>query len=379
MDLRLNENQEMLSKSARDFLAAECPKAKVRELEDSEKGYSPEMWKKMAELGWMGLIIPEKYEGMGMDFQDLTVLLEEMGRNVLPGPFLSTIACVFPILDVGTEKQKTDFLPRIARGELILTPALVEAEGTFNASGIALKAAPEGEHFVLNGTKLFVEMAHVADYLVCAVRTKRATPASAEDGVTIFLVDAKAPGIACEVIPTIASDKLCEVRFKDVLVPKENLLGELNEGWPVVERLLQKGAIAKCAESVGGMQASIDMTVAYMKDRVQYDRPIGAFQALQHLIADQWMAMETSKYLVYQAAWRQSEGLPCTREASMAKTYTGEAYQQLTKWAVRLHGGIGTSRDHDISLYYRRAKTADTSFGGSDYHSEVVAEEIGLK
>ncbi len=377
MDLRFTEAQEILKKAARDFLTTECPKTLVRELEKSEKGYSPELWKKMAELGWMGLVIPEQYEGIGYTFQDLTVLLEEVGRNILPGPLIPTVISTFPILEAGTEEQKKEFLPKISSGDLILTLALLEAEGTFDASGISIKATPKGDDFVINGTKLFVEMAHVANYIVCVTRTKDG--ASPEKGITLFLVDSKTPGIHCEVIPTIGADKLCEVRFENVAVPKKNMLGKLDAGWPIVEMMIRKGSIAKCAESVGAMQTCVEMTVAYSKERVQYERPIGAFQALQHIMANMWTSMQTSRYLVYQAAWMESEGQPCAKEASLAKAYVNEVYKDVGQWAIRLHGGIATSYDHDIPLYYRRSKAADTSFGNTDYHRELVAREIGLK
>jgi alkylation response protein AidB-like acyl-CoA dehydrogenase len=377
MDLRFTEAQEILKKASRDFLTTECPKTLVRELEKSEKGYSPELWKKMAELGWMGLVIPEQYEGIGYTFQDLTVLLEEVGRNILPGPLIPTVISTFPILEAGTEEQKKEFLPKIASGDLIVTMALLEAEGTFDASGISVKATPKGDDFIINGTKLFVEMAHVANYIVCATRTKDG--ASPEKGLTLFLVDSKTPGIHCEVIPTIGADKLCEVRFENVAVPKKNMLGKIDAGWPIVEMILRKGSIAKCAESVGAMQTCIEMTVAYSKERVQYERPIGAFQALQHIMANMWTSMQTGRYLVYQAAWMESEGQPCAKEASLAKAYINEVYKDVGQWAIRLHGGIATSYDHDIPLYYRRSKAADTSFGSTDYHRELVAREIGLK
>ena len=376
MDLRFTEAQEILRKMARDFLTTECPKTLVRELEKSEKGYSPELWKKMAALGWMGLVIPEEYEGMGYTFQDLTVLLEESGRNILPGPLIPTVISTFPILEAGTEEQKKEFLPKIARGELIITTALLEAEGTFDASGISVKATPKGDDFIINGTKLFVEMAHVANYIVCVTRTKDG--ASPEKGITLFLVDSKTPGIRCEVIPTIGADKLCEVRFDNVTVPKKNMLGKIDAGWPLAEMMLRKGAIAKCAESVGAMQTCVEMTVAYSKERVQYERPIGAFQALQHIMANMWTSMETGRYLVYQAAWMESEGQPCAKEASLAKAYINEVYKDVGQWAIRLHGGIATSYDHDIPLYYRRSKAADTSFGSTDFHRELVAQQIGL-
>jgi len=376
MDLRFTEAQEILRKMARDFLTTECPKTLVRELEKSEKGYSPELWKKMAALGWMGLVIPEEYEGMGYTFQDLTVLLEESGRNILPGPLIPTVISTFPILEAGTEEQKKEFLPKIARGELIITTALLEAEGTFDASGISVKATPKGDDFIIDGTKLFVEMAHVANYIICVTRTKDGT--SPEKGITLFLVDSKTPGIRCEVIPTIGADKLCEVRFENVTVPKKNMLGKIDEGWPIVELMLRKGAIAKCAESIGAIQTCVEMTVAYSKERVQYERPIGAFQALQHIMANMWTSMETGRYLVYQAAWMESEGQPCIKEASLAKAYINEVYKDVGQWAIRLHGGIATSYDHDIPLYYRRSKAADTAFGSTDFHRELVAQQIGL-
>jgi len=376
MDLRFSEEQEMLKTTVKNFLTVECPKETVRELEQDELGYSPELWNKIANLGWMGLVIPEEYGGIGLTILDLMVLLEEMGRNIVPGPFLCTMVSTYPILEAGSEEQKKELVPKIANGELILTLALLEASGTFNATGITTEAVPRGGDFVINGTKLFVEMAHSADFFVCTARTKEA--ASPEEGITLFIVDSKAQGISCEVIPTIGMDKLCEVCLEDVLVSQKNILGELHKGWPTVVRTLRIGALAKCAESVGGMQACVDMTVSHSKERVQYDRPIGAFQALQHLMADIWIAMQTSRYLVYEAGWMMSEGFPCDKEISMAKAYANEAYKFVSKWGVRLHGGIGTSREHDISLYYRRAKAADTAFGSTDFHNELVAGKIGL-
>jgi alkylation response protein AidB-like acyl-CoA dehydrogenase len=376
MDLRFTETQEILKKMARDFLTTECPKTLVRKLEQSEEGYSPEVWKKMAELGWMGLIIPEEYGGMGYTFQDLVVLLEEIGRNILPGPLVATVTSTFPMLEAGTEEQKKELLPKIAQGEIILTTALLEGAGVFDASGITIKATPKGDDFTIDGTKLFVEMAHVASHILCVTRTKDDT--SPEKGITLFIVDSKTPGISCEVMPTTAADKLCEVRFQNVNVPKKNILGKIDEGWPIVEMMLRKGAIAKCAESLGAMETCVEMTVAYSKERVQYDRPIGAFQALQHKIADMWTAMETSRYLIYETAWMESEGLPCAKEASMAKAYVNEVYKDTAKWAVRLHGAIATSADHDIPFYYRRSLAAHIAFGNTDFHREIVAQKIGL-
>ncbi|MDD5288364.1 MAG: acyl-CoA/acyl-ACP dehydrogenase [Dehalococcoidales bacterium] len=377
MDLRFTEEQEMLRTSAKDFLATECPKTKVRELQNDKIGYSPEIWKKMAELGWTGLLIPEAYQGMGLSFQDAMAMVEEIGKGIAPGPLMSTIVATFAIIEGGTEAQKKEFLPKISRGELKLSLAYLETNGKYGASGITLKATAKGNDFVLNGTKMFVEMAHVADCLVCAARTKEGT--KAEDGVTLFIIDTKSAGITAEVIPTTAFDKLCEVRFNNVTVPKQSVLGTFDNGWQVLKTTLRKAALTTCVASVGGMQSAIDMTVAYAKERVQYERPIGAFQALQHLMADTLIAMQTARYLVYEAAWMESNGMPNEKEASMAKALTNESYKFVSKWGVRLHGGIGTSREHDVSLYYLQAKANDIAYGGSDFHNEIVAEKIGLK
>lgn len=378
MDITFTEEQEMLRKSARDFLTSECPKTKVRELEDDQDGYSPELWAKMAGLGWMGLAIPEEYDGMGMSFQDLTILIEEMGRNVLPGPFACTVVeGASYILEVGSEEQKKDLLPKIANGDALLATAILEPGGIYyEPAGIRLKASADGDNYVLNGTKVFVEMANVADYLICVACTSEG--AAPEENISLFLVDAKSQGLQWEIIPTMAFDKLCEVRFENVSVPRKNLLGAEGHGWATVRNVLRKGAIAKCAESIGGMQAAIDMTVAYCKERVQYDRPIGAFQALQHIMADMWMYTQTAKHLVYQVAWMESEAMPCDMEAAMAKAYVNEKYKWVTERTVSLHGGIGTSREHDSGLYYRRAKAADTAFGDTDFQREAVAARIGL-
>ena len=376
MDTRFTKEQEMLRKSAREFLKMECPIDVVRELEEDEKGYDPEIWKKIANLEWTGLIIPEEYEGMGMTFQDLTIILEEMGRNIFPSPFLPTMISAFLIIEAGNEDQKQEILPKIARGELIITPAFFENSGELNYTDILTWSRPDQNNFVITGTKLFVEMANIADYLICPAITDRTN--SSLEGVSLFLVDAKNPGIDYEVMPSIALNKLCEVRFKDAVVPNANILGQLGKGWPVVERAVKKGAIAKCAESIGAIQACVDMTVQYCKDRVQYNRPIGAFQAIQHRLSEMWISMQTSKYLVYEKAWKESEGLSCDKDIAMVKSYINEAYKYVTKWAVRLHGAIGTTREHDISLYYRRAKEADCAFGNTAFHRRTVAKEINL-
>lgn len=377
MDLALSEEQEMLKRMARDFLTNECPKKLVRELEEDEKGYSPELWQKMAELGWMGLVLPEKHGGGGGSFLDLAVLLEEMGRACLPGPFFSTVILgALTIMEAGSEKQKQELLPPLAQGKLIATLALTEPSASYEPGAIAVKAVADKDEYVINGTKLFVSDAHIADWLICVTRTKEG--AKPEKGITLFLVDAKSPGISYTLLKTIASDKQCEVVFNNVRVPKDNLLGKLDEGWPIVAKILQKAAVAKCAEMIGGAQEVLDMTTAYAKERVQFDRPIGSFQAIQHHCTNMAIDVDGSRFVTYQAAWMLSEDMPCTKEVAIAKGWTSDAYRRVTALGHQIHGGVGFTLDHDMQLYYRRAKAAEIVFGDGDFQREVVAHELGL-
>lgn len=378
MDPRLSEEQEILSKSARDFLADKCPKSLVREMEKDEKGYSPQLWQEIADLGWLGLIFPEKYGGGDMTFLDLAVLLEEMGRVCFPGPFLSTVVLGgLPILDLGTEEQKQKYLPEIINGKAIFTMALVEADGKYKVSSIKATATPDNGNYVINGTKLFVFDGSVADYYLCVARTD--TKSKGEDGITIFIVDANTPGISKTVLKTIARDKQCEVVFKDVKVPKENILGKLSQGWGEVQKIIERAAIAKCCESVGGMQVALDMTVAYVKERVQFDVPVGVFQAVQHHCVYMLVYTEGSRAVAYEAAWRVSTGRPYSGEAALAKAWVSDAYQNVVALGTQSHGGVAIIEDHDMPLYYRRAKAAELAFGDARFHRKTVARDLGFK
>jgi len=377
MNLAFSEEQEMLKTSARDFLTDKLPKAMVKEIEASESGYSPQLWQEMAGLGWMGLPFPEKYGGAGMSFLDLAVLLEEMGRACLPGPFFSTVVLGgLPILDAGNEEQKQEYLPKIANGEIIFTLALTEASAKYDAAAIAVKAAADGDEYTLNGTKLFVPDANIADYMLVVARTNE--QAKPEDGISIFIVDTKSPGISITVLKTIANDKLCEVVFNQVKVPKKNILGQLNQGWSKVRKIIQRAAVAKCCEMVGGMQQVLEMTVNYAKERKQFGRPIGSFQIIQHYCADMLTDVEGARLSTYHAAWMVSEGLPCTEQIAIAKAWAGEASQRIIALAHQIHGAIGVTIDHDLHYYTRRAKAAESTFGDADFHREIVAQEMGL-
>ncbi|TET74728.1 MAG: acyl-CoA dehydrogenase [Dehalococcoidia bacterium] len=377
MDLGLTEEQDMLRTSARDFLQKECPKQLVRQLDESEEGYSPELWRKMAGLGWIGLPFPEEYGGGGGSFLDLVVLLETMGYNILPGPFFSTVVLGgLTILAAGNEEQKKRFLPEIASGGMILTLALTEPSARYDAASVKTTAVVRNGEYVINGTKLFVLDANVADFILCVARTKEAT--NPENGLTVFLVDTKSPGVKITLLKTLARDKQCEVIFDEVSVPKENVLGELNRGWPTVQGVLQRATVAKCAEMVGGAQAALDMAVAYAKERVQFNRPIGSFQAIQHYCANMVSDVDGSRFVTYKAAWKVSEGLPATFDVAVAKAWTSGAYGRVTLLAHQIFGAIGFTMDHDMHLYYRRAKAGEIMFGDGAFQRAIVAREMGL-
>lgn len=377
MDLGLSEEQEMLKKAARDFLQKECPKRLVRQLDESDAGYSSELWHKMAELGWMGLVFPEEYGGSGRSFLDLTMLLEEMGYNTVPGPFFSTVVlCGLAILMAGSEKQKMEFLPKIARGEMILSLALTEPAASYDAASIKTEAVARNGEYVIKGTKLFVLNANVADYILCIARTNQSK--NPQDGITLFLVDARSPGIKCTLLKTLARDKQCEVVFDNVAVSRENILGKPDEGWTIVKDVLEKAKAAKCAEMVGGAQAALNMAVGYAKERVQFGRPIGSFQAIQHYCANMATDVSGSRFVTYKAAWKVSEGLPAAMDVAIAKAWASEAYGRVTLLAHQIFGAIGFTMDHDIHLYYRRAKAAEIIFGDADFQRAIVARELGL-
>jgi alkylation response protein AidB-like acyl-CoA dehydrogenase len=376
MDLGLSEVQQMLRSSAQEFLSRECPLTLVREMEADPRGYTDGLWRQLVSLGWTGLVMPERYGGTGGSFLDLAVLLEEMGRALAPGPFFSTVVLGgLTVLDAGTETQKDDLLPRISSGELTMTLALTEPSATYEAWGIETAAVRQGDGYVLSGVKLFVPDAHVAGLLVVAARTS-AEPDPAR-GVTLFLVPAGSPGLALTSLNTISSDKQSEVTLDQVRVPASAVLGRVGEGWPVVQRALQRAVAGKCMEMVGGASAVLNMTVEYVKQRTQFGRPVGSFQAVQHHCANMATEVEGSRNIACQAAWRVSEGLPADREVSMAKAWVSEAYQRVCTTAHQCHGAIGFTAEHDLQLYTRRAKVLELTYGDANFHRELAFQHVG--
>ena len=376
MDLAFNETQQMLKNSARELLAQECPLSLVRAMEEDPRGYTDELWQQMVDLGWLGLAFPEEYGGAGGDFMDLAALLEETGRALTPGPFFSTVVLGgLTLLDAADEDSRKELLPQIANGQLIMTMALTEIGGIYDAEGIQAEASLDGDEYVITGTKLFVPDAQVADLLIVATRTSQAP--DPEDGVTLLLVPKGADGVSVIPHQTLASDVQSEVRFDGVRVPLSATLGDVDMGWPILERALRRAAAAKCVEMAGGAQAVLDMTLEYLKHRAQFGRPVGAFQSVQHHCANMATDVEGCRYIAYQAAWKVAQGAPATREVSMAKAWVSDAYQRVCALAHQCHGAIGFTKEHDLQLYTRRARIQEQAFGDAQFHRKLVAKGLG--
>lgn len=377
MDFDLTREQRLLKRSAREFLKKEYPPSLMREYKDDVRGYPAALWEGMSELGWTGVMIPEKYGGTGGSFLDLCILLEAMGEVCCQSPFFSSVVLgTSAVMLAGTEAQKQLLLPRLADGDLILALAVTEPGTWYDFANIRLRAEIDGEGYLLDGTKLFVADAHFADYIICAARTD--TTGQSVEGLTLFLVDARSPGIGCRVLPSLAYDRQCEVVFERVRVPRDNVLGDINLAGVLLEPLQQRAAVAKCAELVGCIQSAFDMTVAYAKQRKQFGRPIGSFQAVQHHCADMALDVEGSRFLTYQAAWKISQGHGADQAAAMAKAWTSGAARRVTSLAHQIHGAISFTEDYDVHLYYRRAKAGEVAWGDTAYHLEQVARHLGL-
>jgi len=374
MNYDLTEEQNMLRESAHKFLADECPSELVREMAKDGKGFKQDIWQKMADLGWMGLPVPEEYGGSDMTFIELAVLLSEMGYYCLPGPFFSTVVLGgLTLLEAGSEEQKKELLPELSEGNRIMTLAWLEKDGTYSPEAIKLTAEPRDNRYILSGTKLFVPDANVADTIICAARTG----AEPED-ITLFLIDARSAGINITLLDTLAGDKQCEVVLDKVAVPKGNVLGEIGKGWPILKKVLLMSAVAKSAEMIGAAQKVLEVAVTYVKDRTQFGRPVGAFQAVQHHCANMLTYADTIKYMMYEAAWRIASGLPFEQEASMCKAWVSDSHRKLVALGHQVIGGIGFMEEHDLHLYFKRAKAAEQIFGDADFHRELVAREMGL-
>src|SRR5712691_5492601 len=379
MNFGFNDEQELLRSTARKFFDNECPSTTVRTLMEAPEGMTPELWKKLAEQGWLGLIAPEEHGGMALGIVDLVVLLEEMGRAVVPGPFFSTVLLGgLAILEAGNDAQKKAWLPKICSGEARATIAWMEPSAELGAAGITLPAAAKGSGFTLNGTKLFVHDAHTADVIVVAARTSSGQ--NPEDGISLFLVPKGTPGLAVTLLPTMdQTRKLCEVTLTNVSVGGEAIMGAPFAGWKPLARVIDRATVGLCAEMCGGAQKVLDMTVEYAKIRQAFGRPIGSYQGVKHRAADMLVDVENSKSITYYAAWAMDEDVPEGPLAvSMAKAYVSDAYRRVAGAGIQLHGGIGFTWEHDLHLYFKRAKGSEFTFGDATWHRERVAQLVNL-
>jgi alkylation response protein AidB-like acyl-CoA dehydrogenase len=374
MHFDFTEEQKLFRDASRKFLQAECPTTFVRSMMDDERGQDTAFWKKLAELGWTGVLVPETYGGVDGTLTDMIVVAEEIGRSVMPGPFYATAVTGTTLLALaGQEEQKKHYLSKVAEGNHLLTLAVLETDAALAGESIQTFAEKGQGRFTLNGEKRFVPDAHVADTLVVAARTTRGTAPGR--GVSLFLVDAGSEGLCIEQMPTVdMSRRLCRVLMKDVTIEENRLLGELDRAWPAIERAGELTHVSFCCELVGLAEKVLEMVVDYLKVRVQFDRPIGVFQALQHRCADLLVGIELAKSLAYYACYAAEKNLPDAPVAlAMAQAYCSEMAQHTTSDGVQLFGGIGFTWEHDLHLYQRRAISLALNMGTVEEHREKVA------
>ena len=375
MDFAFSEEQEMLRRSAREFLAKQCGPKVVRKLMEGD-GYDQTLWKKIADLGWTALGIPEEYGGVGT-FLDLVVVLEEAGRALLPGPFFSTMGLAVPaLIEAGTEAQKKDVLGAIAGGSARATLAFTEPAGRWDASGIALTAKQAGGGWQLDGVKLFVPDAEAADYIAVAARTR----GEGEEGITLFLVKGRPSGLTVKPLETLdMTRRWSEVHFDGVQLPADAVMGAPDKAWPRLKRALEWATAALCAEMVGGVQKVLETSTEYTKTRQQFGKPIGIYQAVSHKLADMLVLSESGRSATYYAAWAVDADAPDRSLASsMAKAYVSDAYRKVAGDGIQVHGGIGFTWEHDMHLYFKRAKSSEVTLGDATYHRELVAQALDL-
>jgi len=376
LDFGFSEEQEMLRESARGLLEKECPSTLVRRLMEDEVGYDAALWKKLATQGWTGLVIPEEYGGAALSYVDLVLVMEEMGRVVLPSPFIWTVMVAEALKRAGSAAQKKTLLPKIAAGDLIATLAWLEPSASWDAASITMPARPRGADFTLDGTKLFVNDGHVADCFLVAARTG----GDGAEGITLFALETNRPGISVNPLKTMdQTRKLAEVTFANVQATPADVVGTVGQGWNTLAETLDRGKVMLAAEMVGGAQKVLDMTVEYAKVRVQFGRQIGSFQAVQHKCANMMIDVEGAKSAGYYAAWAVSNDVAdAPVAAAVAKAAASDAFRRVSAEGIQLHGGIGFTWDHDLHLYFKRAKSSEFTFGDATYNRELVAQGINL-
>ena len=367
MDLDLNEEQELLRDTVRGLCQRHAGLDVVRQLEDDPIGYPDKFWAAMAESGILGLHLPEQYGGSEMSILDAAVVYHELGRALAPSPhFASVVLCGSAILAAGSDAQKDAWLPRITSGEAIVTPAWLEPDGGFGEKGVRLEASGSGTSWTLTGRKRHVVFAKAADALLVLARTG--------DGVGLFLVPTDASGVTLEQTFTLASDTQYDVTLDGAAA---ELVGSPGGGWDTWDAVMRDGIILLASYAAGGAAIAHEITTQYAKDRKQFDKPLGAFQAIAHYLADGIAAVDGAEVLAYEAAWARTQGRPEARRlAPMAKLFACKTFRDVTAVGQQVFGGVGFTLEYDIQLYFRRAKVLQVSWWNDRYLEELVAADV---
>jgi len=372
LDLTFSPEQEMLRETVRGVVASTSPLGVVRELEDDPTGYSTELWKQLAHLDLIGLQLPEEYGGSGMSAIEGVVVYEEFGRAIAPSPhFVSSVLSGASLARSGSDSQKQAWLPGIVTGEAILTPAWLEPENSSGPTGVQVRAVPDGDGWTITGTKRHVAFASAASRLIVLART-----GDAPGDVDLFLVDPAAVGVTLTQQLTIASDAQYKVELAAVRVTEEDRIGAAGSGWATWSAVMHEAIILAAAQAVGGAQYALEITVQYAKDRQQFDKPLGAFQALAHYLADAATTVDGAEVLVHEAAWARSDGRSVAKLAPMAKLYACRTFRDVTATAQQIFGGIGFTVEFDIQLYFRRAKELQMSWWDPRTLEELIAAQV---
>ena len=373
----LTEEQTLLVNSVKEFLERECLESLVREVEWKQEGYSPDLWRKLGDVGFLGLGIPQEYGGGGGSFFELALFFEQAGRVLMPGPHLATLGIgAQALLHVGTEAQKQHFLPRIASGDVRFALAVNEREGDHRPQHIRTSATPVGDRWVLNGQKYFIKDAFSCTHYLLAART--APVSSPEYGVTLFIVPADARGLSARPFRVLSGDMLAEVTLENVVVPQDNVLGRVHGGWFDLRPVLEKGKACLTLQMAGATDALMRKTVEYMKGRITFGRPLATNQALQHRMSQIAIQAYGALYQGYGAAWKLSQGIPASNEVSLAKIYASEAYRLCTNECLQFHGAYGFSVEFYVQLYWRRMRLDEAILGDSFLEKEEVSLALGL-
>ena len=374
MDVIPNEEEQMVKNLAREFLEAECPPSLARNMEKDDLGYPPDLWKKMADLGWLGMALPEEYGGQGLSPTYLGLIMEEIGRSIAPVPALSTVVPAGTIAQHGTEQQRANTLPRVSQGDLVLTWAIQEADPRLLPENIHLAATSESDNFILNGTKMFVDNFVCADQVLVAART--GPESDLNKGISLFLVDTHSTGISSTSLTTLAKDKQSKVYFDQVQVPSINLIGNLHQGWEIAREMLDLATALICAQMVGATRKDAEMAIEYAKNRVAFGRPIGSFQSIQHLCADMIVWVDGGQLLTYEALWRMDQSLPASIEVSQAKAFCNDKCVAACRTSQTIHGGMGFMMEFDLHLWYRRVTAWSMRLGTSFEHRSRIARGL---